>query len=89
MESHIPILPILPATGVEVKLVDRPELGYTNADVPYPRGEIAVRSNSQVAQENWLCTEAESIRVADRYISDGYFLTGTYALGICVNTDVM
>ena len=33
-----------PATGVEVRLLDRPELGYTAADVPRPRGEIAVRS---------------------------------------------
>ena len=30
--------------GVEVRLVDCPELGYTTADKPFPRGEILARS---------------------------------------------
>ncbi|KDD73239.1 AMP-binding enzyme, partial [Helicosporidium sp. ATCC 50920] len=32
-----------PLPGVEVKLVDVPEMGYTNADAPHPRGEVCLR----------------------------------------------
>lgn len=30
-----------PLTGCEVKLVDIPEMSYTNADLPNPRGEVS------------------------------------------------
>ena len=32
-----------PAAQVEIKLQDIPEMGYTNADKPDPRGEVLFR----------------------------------------------
>ena len=34
-----------PDTGVHIKLMDVPELGYTGADRPMPRGEICVKTS--------------------------------------------
>lgn len=62
--------------GVQVRLISRPELGYTPEDKPLPRGEIAVKSPLQVARDDWLCSEEEAAAVAARYLPDGWFLTG-------------
>lgn len=32
--------------GVTVELIDRPELGYTKNDKPFPRGELKVQSST-------------------------------------------
>eukprot|EP00026_Physarum_polycephalum_P000954 Phypoly_transcript_00955.p1 GENE.Phypoly_transcript_00955~~Phypoly_transcript_00955.p1 ORF type:complete len:802 (+),score=133.26 Phypoly_transcript_00955:1437-3842(+) len=56
--------------GVQVKLLDVPELGYTNGDLPHPRGEICVRrekfpfmgyfndqsKTNQVTEDGWYRT---------------------------------
>lgn len=52
--------------GVAVRLVDRPELGFTRADQPYPRGELAVK----------LPPYALPAGDTSRFTEDGYFLTG-------------
>ncbi len=32
-----------PLPGIEIKLMDVPEMGYTSKDLPYPRGEFMIR----------------------------------------------
>ena len=54
---------------VEVRLVDRPELGFTRADRPHPRGELAVKLSPE---EQARVREAQPERVTE----DGFFLTG-------------
>ncbi len=54
--------------GLDYRLVDLPELGFTAADQPFPRGELAVRTPH---------TTAGYLGGADEgYTADGYFLTG-------------
>lgn len=52
--------------NVAVRLVDRPDLGFTQADRPYPRGELAVK----------LPRYALPGYDPSRITQDGYFLTG-------------
>ena len=60
---------------VRVKLLDRPDLGYTNADKPLPRGEICVKTKEQAPVDGWLCSEQEMVNVRERYLDDGFFRT--------------
>jgi acyl-CoA synthetase (AMP-forming)/AMP-acid ligase II len=63
-----------PATGTSTKLEDRPELGYTTADLPYPRGELLIKNADLARKTDWLgCTQAF---LDSRYDSDGYYRTG-------------
>eukprot|EP00759_Apiculatamorpha_spiralis_P030109 PhF_6_TR31872/c0_g1_i2/m.47314 len=63
-----------------VKLVSRPELGYTMEDKPFPRGEMAVFSNDVVERQRWLlCDESQHDQINARYTADGYLLTGDIA----------
>ena len=64
--------------GVSVILIDRPDLGYTTSDKPFPRGEICVKSNSlsQIRPDKWLCSAAERDDALERYLPDGFFKTG-------------
>ena len=56
--------------GVQMRLVDLPELGYTNEDKPFPRGEIAVKS--AVVSPGYFRQPGET---AESF-HDGWFFTG-------------
>jgi len=56
--------------GVQMRLVDLPELGYTNEDKPFPRGEIAVKS--PVVSPGYFRQPSET---AESF-HDGWFFTG-------------
>ena len=76
-----------PLPGVKVKLIDRPDLGYISSDLPYPRGEICVKSDYQVSQDDWICSDNERENILERYLEDGYFRTGD--IGMMVNEKVI
>ena len=56
--------------SVKVKLVDVPELGYTNKDKPFPRGEIWCKSKTMTPGYFNLP------EMTKKTFIDGYFLTG-------------
>jgi fatty acid CoA ligase FadD9 len=58
------------APGVEVKLIDAPELGYSIRDVP-PRGEICVKTAHMVS--GYL---GDARSTSERFDADGFFHTG-------------
>lgn len=60
-----------PLPGAEVKLVDVPDMEYTAADKPYPRGEICVRGPF-VTRAYYRDEEATAAAID----SDGFFATG-------------
>ncbi len=55
----------------DFKLVDRPELGYTKADEPYPRGELYVKSRSTISGY-YMDEGATKELISD----DGFMITG-------------
>ncbi|MEO8197984.1 MAG: SDR family oxidoreductase, partial [Thermoanaerobaculia bacterium] len=57
--------------GIEYRLIDRPELGFTAADRPLPRGELAVRTARSTARYLGAAAGAGA-----EFTEDGYFLTG-------------
>ncbi len=58
-------------TASETKLIDRPEMGYTADDKPFPRGEICVRS--PVSVQGYYKNEVETSR---KFTPDGWYRTG-------------
>lgn len=56
--------------GVEVELIDRPQLGYTREDKPHPRGELKVRSAT--VSPGYYNNPGET----QKAFQDGWFLTG-------------
>ena len=57
--------------GIEYRLIDRPELGFTTADRPLPRGELAVRTARSTARYLDAQAGADS-----EFTVDGFFRTG-------------
>jgi fatty acid CoA ligase FadD9 len=57
--------------GVEFRLVDVPEMGYHSTDLPFPRGELLVKTQSMVSGYFNNATEN-----AGAFTEDGFFCTG-------------
>ncbi len=57
--------------GVRYKLIDRPELGYSLRDKPYPRGELAIKSSRTTP--GYFSNSSASQRLFDQ---EGYLLSG-------------
>lgn len=57
--------------GVIVDLVDRPHLGYTKEDKPFPRGELRVKS--ETVSPGYYNNPEETKKAFE----DGWFYTGT------------
>jgi fatty acid CoA ligase FadD9 len=63
---------------VDYRLVDRPELGFTRADRPHPRGELAVRSPRATTGHDG---DGATVRDGQDEV-DGYRLTGDLVVEI-------
>ena len=62
---------------VEVKLVDAPELGYTTKDLPFPRGEICVRTHTMsLGYLQQPSSPGSSDTIDSSRCVDGFFRTG-------------
>ncbi|MES2142679.1 MAG: SDR family oxidoreductase [Pseudomonadota bacterium] len=68
-----------PQRGMQLKLVSLPEMGYSVDDRPYPRGQIAVKSSQTTPASDWICDESERRVIQQRYMNDGFLLTGDIA----------
>ncbi|HEY4059817.1 MAG TPA: thioester reductase domain-containing protein [Kofleriaceae bacterium] len=56
---------------ISYKLVDVPDLGYTRADKPYPRGELAVKSERETPGYFKNAAATASLRDAEGYLLSG------------------
>jgi fatty acid CoA ligase FadD9 len=78
--------------GVQIKLVDLPEYGFTSQDLPYPRGEVVVKTTKQgsgyyketeLTKNTW--TEDGFIRTGDIGVMDkaGHIRVITRIKNVC------
>lgn len=60
-----------PLPGVQVKLMDLPDMGYLNDDKPYPRGEVCVKGD--IVFTGYYGNEKAT---KEAFSEDGFFRTG-------------
>lgn len=60
--------------NVEVKLVSVPEMGYTTSDIPYPRGEVYVKTKQMITGYY------KDDQTTSENFHDGWFKTGYESL---------
>ncbi|KAG2392241.1 hypothetical protein C9374_012493 [Naegleria lovaniensis] len=58
-------------SDVKFRLIDVPEMGYFNTDIPFPRGELVVKTSYTIP--GYFNNEKES---NESFTDDGYYITG-------------